>query len=461
MGYNHNLYVWTSDVSDTGFTVNGKFQAGQNSYNAYGFNAYTSVDGVGTNNHTIKINSRGASATFSNYYNVGQNGLNSRTFTVKVGADTSWSSNGCDSGNPVSTTVTVPARARTAHGKPTLSASKTSITYKENITLSWAKSSVQGNANFNRFELWQGGTKIYSGTGTSYTLSPYNYASASQIGGSSAFGVGFVLKEIHEWYGTYPETSTSIGITCRPQYTGFGLPTISSTSSSITYKQNVTLSWARSGTQGNSQFTGFELWYGNSKIYSGTGVNYTLSPYDFIGTTGGNATFTVKEVHNWFGNTYTTQASTTVYCRPQYIAHGNPTISTSKSTVNYGEQITLSWAKSGTQGNANFDRFELYGGTNKRFYIGPAVSLAVTPSDISGPQGGSVTYSILEIHEWYGEYKTTRTDITVNVRSGVVTAYDSSGKAHTGLVTAYDSSGKGHYVLITGYDSSGKAHSVV
>lgn len=156
-------------------------------------------------------------------------------------------------------------------------------------------------------------------------------------------------------------------------------------------------------------------------------------------------------------------ASATVYITipaRQYSAHGNPTISASKTTANYGETITLSWSKSANQGNANFDRFELWqGGT--RLYSGSAISMNVVPSSVTGARGGTATYTVKEIHEWYGSYPETSASVSITVRSGVVSVYDSSGNKHTGLVTAYDSEGKSHYVLITAYDSSGKAHSVV
>lgn len=140
--------------------------------------------------------------------------------------------------------------------------------------------------------------------------------------------------------------------------------------------------------------------------------------------------------------------------------HGNPTMSASKTIANYGESVTLSWAKSPSQGNANFERFELSQG-NSLIYSGSAISKSVVPSDYSGAQGGDVIFKLKEVHEWYGTYPSTETTVTVNVRSGVVTVYDSSGNKHTGLVTAYDSSGNAHYVLISAYDSSGAKHSVV
>lgn len=143
-----------------------------------------------------------------------------------------------------------------------------------------------------------------------------------------------------------------------------------------------------------------------------------------------------------------------------YTAHGNPTFTASKSTINYGESITLSWAKGSPQGNANFDRFELWR-DGKQLYKGAGLTYSVTPSNATGAQGGQVTYTLKEVHEWYGTYPTKSVSITINVRSGVVTAYDTQGNKHTGLVTAYDASGVAHFVLITAYDASGNPHSVV
>lgn len=143
-----------------------------------------------------------------------------------------------------------------------------------------------------------------------------------------------------------------------------------------------------------------------------------------------------------------------------YYTHGKPTFKAAKTTTYYSEETTLSWSKSGTQGNANFDHFELWQG-NTKLYSGTGTSYTVTPSSVTGAKGGIVTYTLKEIHEWYGTYPSTQSTISVTVRSGVITVYDSDKKGHIGLVTAYDSNGKGHYVLITAYDSSGKAHNVV
>lgn len=143
-----------------------------------------------------------------------------------------------------------------------------------------------------------------------------------------------------------------------------------------------------------------------------------------------------------------------------YHAHGNPTLTATKTTAHYGEVLTLSWAKSGTQGNANFKRFELWQGTTK-LYSGNNTSYEITPSDVTGAIGGTVTYTLKEIHEWYDEEKTTSASVSIKVRSGVVTVYDENNVKHVGLVTVYDENRVKHYVLITAYDDQGIAHNVV
>lgn len=144
----------------------------------------------------------------------------------------------------------------------------------------------------------------------------------------------------------------------------------------------------------------------------------------------------------------------------KYLPHGNPTLTTANTSAHYGEFITLSWAKSGTQGNANFDHFELYQGSTQ-IHKGTDTSYKVTPSDVTGAKGGTVTYTLKEVHEWYGGYKTTETSITIKVQSGVVTIYDENRVKHVGLVTMYDENRVKHYVLITAYDENGIAHNVV
>lgn len=134
---------------------------------------------------------------------------------------------------------------------------------------------------------------------------------------------------------------------------------------------------------------------------------------------------------------------------------GDPVISASKTEAVYGEQVALTWEKAETQGNAGFDRFELWQGSTK-LYSGDGTSMSVTPSDVTGANGGTVVYEIREIHDWFGTEYTTEATVSVDVRSGTVTVYDSDGRPRAGLVTAYDADGAARKVLITAYDAEGK-----
>lgn len=106
--YNHDLSIWITEVSATGFRVNGRIKLGQNSYNANGFHVETGVSGYGSRGHTAKIGSRGGSFDFSDYYSVGTS-YDARSFSCHVSADLSWSSSGTNTGNPVYTTAKTPA----------------------------------------------------------------------------------------------------------------------------------------------------------------------------------------------------------------------------------------------------------------------------------------------------------------------------------------------------------------
>ena len=445
-GYNHDLWISISEVSDSGFRVNGTVKLAPNSFNAQGFNCYTEANGQ-RNNHTIKIPNRGGSASFSNYYNVGQ-AKDGRNFNCKVGADLSWSSRPVDQGNPVSANAWVPGRTYNAHGTPSFNSSLTSVFQGERIKLTWAKASEQGNANFERFELAMGGKGLYSGSDTSYTITPSDWT------GSDGGDLTFTLKEVHEWYGTYPSTQKSITVHVLKNH---GNPTVYSDRNGYYQGEQATISWGRAANQGNSTLDRFELWRGGTKLYSGKGTSYKETPSNVTGSNGGSVTYTVKEIHEFWGRYKTTESSKSISVIKN---HGTPRLTASKSPCNYSESVTLGFQKASEQGNAQFDRFELYQGSNK-LYSGSGTSYKVTPSDYSGPRGGNVLFKLKEVHEWWGRYPVTETTLNVNVRSGVVSAYDTSGNKHTGLVTVYDSSGKLHYVLLTAYDKDGKAHSVV
>ena len=219
-------------------------------------------------------------------------------------------------------------------------------------------------------------------------------------------------------------------------------------------------------------------------IYSGNGnwVGQVEGSWDFSrGASDYNVTVFGKywgDTVNGYGpagNSGEVYGTLTIPARPYYPA-GAPSANVSKTQVPIGMAITLSWTKSSTQGNANFDHFEVTDGLGARLYVGSGTSIQTVPSKILDQYGkdnyykrileanknfkkGWVYYAVWEVHEWYGSYPSSPICwIGVEVKSGVITVYDSAGKKHVGLVTAYDASGKPHFVLISAYDSSGKRH---
>ena len=437
--------IWASATTNT-ITVSAQATYTGSTWNGYGVACSISVDGVGSWNGTITLPKGGSPRGFSHTFAVSETGLNDRTFTCRASWDSSWSGAGGNTSN--SCGVTVPKRAYTAHGTPSLNSSLTSVFQGERIKLTWAKASEQGNANFERFELAMGGKGLYSGPDTSYTITPSDWT------GSGGGDLTFTLKEVHEWYGTYPSTQKSITVHVLKNH---GNPTVYSDRNGYYQGEQATISWAKASNQGNSTLDRFELWRGGTKLYSGKGTSYKETPSNVTGSNGGSVTYTVKEIHEFWGRYKTTESSKSISVIKN---HGTPRLTASKSPCNYSESVTLGFQKASEQGNAQFDRFELWQGSNK-LYSGSGTSYKVTPSDYSGPRGGNVNFKLKEIHEWWGRYPVTETTLNVNVRSGVVSAYDTSGNKHTGLVTVYDSSGKLHYVLLTAYDKDGKAHSVV
>ena len=202
--YNYDLSIWFTEVSNSGFRVNGRIKLGAKSWNANGFRVSTAVTGYGSRNHTARIGNKGGTFDFSDYYSVDQM-KDGRNIACSVSADMSWSSTGTNTGNPVYANVWVPARPYVGHGAPSLRASKTSgIRFGEAVNLSFGRASNQGNARFDHFELWQGSNKVYSGGGASVNVTP------SSVTGVRGGNVTYTLKEVHEWYGTYPSTSTSV-----------------------------------------------------------------------------------------------------------------------------------------------------------------------------------------------------------------------------------------------------------
>ena len=113
-------------------------------------------------------------------------------------------------------TLTIPARPYTAAGMPSASASKTTVANNEEIALTWVKSTTQGNANFDHFEVTDGlGGVVYSGTSTSVKSTPGailekygkdNYYNQISVTDKQKGWVYYAVWEVHEWYGSYPSS---------------------------------------------------------------------------------------------------------------------------------------------------------------------------------------------------------------------------------------------------------------
>lgn len=178
-GYNHDIYISVTNITNHSFTVNGTFKCGSNSWNANGFTAYIYHSGnTAHQNTTIKIGSKGGSASFSHSYEVGTS-TSARTYTCYAGADTSWSGQSVSTGNPVHTTVTVPATAPTVTTPPNVSNVSKSFNSSTNVaTITWTNNgsgSGKPTANYVDVQVDDGSwTNIHSGslvTSKTYTCS--------------------------------------------------------------------------------------------------------------------------------------------------------------------------------------------------------------------------------------------------------------------------------------------------
>lgn len=175
-----------------------------------------------------------------------------------------------------------------------------------------------------------------------------------------------------------------------------------------------------------------------------------------------------------------------------YIAHGNPTFTADKAIVSEGERVAFTLTPSATQGNANFNHFEISDGMGNIFFVSETrtTPATVTTTDIpsavlerygadeylAGATGAlqafdelrpnCIYYAAREVYEWYGTYPASSwVWLEVEVEKAAsgpstITFYDSNGLARVGIVTVYDAEGKARPGIITVYDSAGSACSV-
>ena len=115
-----------------------------------------------------------------------------------------------------------------------------------------------GNAGFLRFELWEDGAKVYSGTGTSATRTAPS---------GSAKKVSYELREVHSWFGEelYSSKTADVSVV---QLSMPGAPRLTASRTQVQIGDRVTFSFARADAQGNAEFTRFELWENGARVYS-------------------------------------------------------------------------------------------------------------------------------------------------------------------------------------------------
>lgn len=194
-----------------------------------------------------------------------------------------------------------------------------------------------------------------------------------------------------------------------------------------------------------------------------------------------------KEVSGYgsAGGSTTVSVTLTVPARTR-TAHGPPTFSVDKSIVATGESVTLTVSPSATQGNANFDHFEISDGMGNKFFISDSTTTAATvtttdvPSAVLETYGAEeylagatgaldqfealrpncVYYAAREVHEWYDTYPASEwvwVEVEVNNPIPTITIYDSSGIPRAGIVTVYDAEGNAKSGTVIVYDTNGIA----
>lgn len=236
--------------------------------------------------------------------------------------------------------VTVPARVLARPGAPTLTA-PSSVGPGQPLSLSWAKSATQGNAGFLRFELWEDGAKVYSGTGTSATRTAPS---------GSAKKVSYELREVHSWFGEelYSSKTADVSVV---QLSMPGAPRLTASRTQVQIGDRVTFSFARADAQGNAEFTRFELWENGARVYSGTGTSATRTPSD---AQGASISYELREVHTFYGTEVHTSVSLRVGVTRQSAPTAPDLVSpASGATVTHPSgTVEVGWRHNATDGTA-------------------------------------------------------------------------------------------------------------
>ena len=238
------------------------------------------------------------------------------------------------------TWVTVPARVLVRPGAPALTA-PASVGPGQPLALSWAKAASQGNAAFVRFELWENGSKVYAGTGTSATRT---------APAGSATKVSYELREVHEWFGEelYSSKTAEVSVV---QLSMPGAPKLSASRTQVQVGEAVAFSFSKADAQGNAPFARFELWENGSKVYAGTATSATRTPSDAQGS---SISYELREVHEFYGNEVYTSATVRVGVTRQSAPTAPDLVSPASgaTVVHPGGTVAVSWRHNPTDGTA-------------------------------------------------------------------------------------------------------------
>lgn len=438
------LFISISGVSPLGFTVNGSVKLGNQTWNALGFNCYTSVDGVGTNNHNIVIPNKGGSAGFSNAYSVGRSYQN-RTYTCHVGGDFSWATGTTHPpSNPVNATVTVPAGLHTVSynanggtGAPSnqtkewgnvLTMSSTRPTRTGYTFRGWGTSASDTTPNYQpggRYEADANITLYAIWTANNYTYNVRYVSSSGKSLGSTTV--------THAFGGTYTVSA--------PAKTGYSTPPSqsiawdSTSAKTITFRYSpvtYTISYVLDGGSVSGNPSSY-----NIESYAITLKNPTRTGFDFRGWSGTGISGSSMSVTIPTGSTGNRSYSA-IWESKRY------TISFNQNTSDTVTNMPSSQTK------VHFQTLTLPNNVpiRKRYtFLGwatsPNSSATYQPGDSYTMEGNATLYAIWKL------------------KASVVKVYQPDGTGRDGICSIYDDAGNHHYAILWVYDENGNRHEVL